>query len=111
MKEKLEFIAQNVKEKLSESSKYTIEEINFCFKKYSEEQFTLFLLSIACEFNLMQELDDLLQLNLLNDVDQPLELSFLPPTFITNHGDTLLGIASYHGHKDFKCLNFISEHL
>ncbi len=52
------------------------------------------LLGIACEFNLLNEVHALLELNLFNDVNQPLQL----PQGTSNHGATLLGLSAFNGH-------------
>lgn len=61
----------------------------------SSESKVEFLLKTACEYNLLHTLHDLLELNLFENINQPLTLSQ------KNHnGLTLLGLAAFHGHKE-----------
>lgn len=61
-----------------------------------------FLLKISCEFNLLREVHELLELNIIKNIDQPIIFENLhteknEDTYSDN-GKTLLGIAGFHGH-------------
>ncbi len=105
MIDRLPSVANNIKNKLSDHSS-AIKEIEQRLNLLQEQKgknidfFVHFLLKTACEFNLLKEMHDLLELALFKDINHPLK--FEKRKFITDgdNGKTLLGLAAFHGHHE-----------
>ncbi len=93
-------IADRIKSKLHDKYPSVVSEIEKYVKTLQESKAEdvnigmYFLLKTACEFNLLNETHDLLELNLFNDINQLLQL----PQGNSNNGATLLGLAAFNGH-------------
>lgn len=92
-----ESIANKIKKKLPDPS--VVNEFERCFQQKKENTNICihFLLKTACEFNLLEEIHDLLELNLF-EINQTLE--FEKFTGYNDSGRTLLGLAAFYGHYD-----------
>jgi ankyrin repeat protein len=96
----MQLIADRIKTKLQDKYASAVSEIG----KYvnipqgSKNENVHFLLKMACEFNLLKETHDLLELNVFNDIDQPLQFENKVTARHTDNGKTLLGLASFNGH-------------
>lgn len=72
--------------------------INYCLH---------FLLKIAVELNMLNELHELLELNLFKNIDQLLHFEEKSPNNYSSNGKTLLGLAAFHGH--FEIVSYLVE--
>lgn len=89
MAKSIEDIVENIKSELEDAHPNLITEM----EGNPDKRGIVFLLKTACEYNLLQDLHDLLELNQFGDIDQNL---ILPHD--ASNGLTLLGLAAFHGH-------------
>lgn len=105
---RLQLIANNIKTKLTGDfflAKQEIEQrisLLQASKGENSDACLHFLLKTACEFNLLKELHDLLELNLFRDIEQLLDFEKMESRSYTEsyNGKTLLGVAAYYGHHE-----------
>lgn len=103
---RIESIAKNISEKLNNNNDHIKKQINYHINHIKElkennlvnSSCIQYLLYVTCQFNMLNEMHQLLELNLYSDINQLLKPSKKHQAFAFCNEKTLLGLACYLGH-------------